>query len=54
MIHPETQKVIDYPNTVGKRAAMSHYNWKNIEKVQEVMVASSLISLAKTIDKQTK
>lgn len=54
MIHPETQKVLDYPNTAGKRAALAHYNWQDLDKVNEVMMAASVLTLAKTIDKDTK
>jgi len=50
-IHPETQKLLDYPDTAGKKAAMDHYNWMALDKVQEVMAAPRIIELAKTIDK---
>lgn len=54
MIHPETQTVLDYPNTAGKRAALAHYNWQNLDKVNQVMMSSSVIALAKSIDKVNK
>lgn len=49
-IHPETQKVIDYPETLGKSIALKHYNWQLLDKTQEVMVASNTVNLAKLID----
>ena len=51
MIHPTTQKLLDYPNTAGKKIAMEHYNWRALDKVQEVMLAPQIIELSKTIDK---
>jgi hypothetical protein len=50
MIHPETQKVIDYPNTKGKKIALEHFNWQSLDKVQECMLAAQVIALAKKID----
>ena len=50
MIHPETQKVVDYPNTKGKSVALDHYKWNSLDKVQEVIVAKKVIELAKKID----
>lgn len=49
-IHPETQKVVDYPDTQGKKIALDHYNWNNLDKVEEVFVARKIIELAKKID----
>lgn len=51
-IHPETMKVINLPDTVGKRVALKHFDWQSLDKISEVMLASSIISMAKTIDDQ--
>jgi len=50
MIHPEVQKVIDYPDTSGKRIALQQYNWQSLTKYEEVSYASRIIELARMID----
>lgn len=50
MIHPETQKLLDYPNTEGKRIAMQYFNWQSLDKVQECYIAAQVIAMAKSID----
>ena len=49
-IHPLTQKVVDYPDTIGKSSALKHYRWNNLDLVQETMVADDLLFLASMID----
>jgi hypothetical protein len=51
MIHPETQKLLNYPSTKGKRFAMEEYNWQNLTKVEEARCADEIVRLAKRIDK---
>lgn len=54
MIHPEVRKLLDYPNTVGKRTALSIFKWNSLDKVEEVMCAARVIQLAQEIDKESK
>jgi hypothetical protein len=50
VIHPETQKVLDYPDTKGKRVALLYYDWQRLDKTEEVIAAPNLLRLAKLID----
>ena len=52
MIHHETQKLLDYPDTYGKKAALSYYNWDSLDKVEECMVSPQIIEMARLIDKK--
>ena len=49
-IHPEAQRVLDYPETVGKKVAMQYFQWLSLDRVEEVRMADSIIGLAKLID----
>lgn len=49
-IHPETQKVIDYPDTLGKSVALDHFDWQKLDKHEEARVSARIISLAQRID----
>jgi len=51
-IHPETKKVVDYPNTIGKRVALKWFSWQSLDKVQESIVAYKVIALVKLIDEE--
>jgi hypothetical protein len=52
MIHPEVEKLSNYPNTEGKRIAKSHYNWNNLTKWEEITKAGMVLKLAKEIDNE--
>lgn len=50
MIHPEVQKLVDYPSTLGKRIAMRHFCWENLTKTEEVLWVREVLKMAKEID----
>lgn len=52
-IHIETQKVINYKDSLGKRVALKYFQWNKLDKTQEVIIANKLISLAELIDNET-
>mgnify|MGYP006305021309 CR=1 FL=1 len=52
MTHPEIEKLSNYPNTEGKRIALNYYNWNNLTKTEEVMMASMVLKLAMSIDRR--
>lgn len=52
-IHAATQKVIDYPDTLGKRSALKHFHWNSLDKTEEVVISYRLLDLAATIDSET-
>jgi len=51
-IHPETQRVLDYKDSVGKRVAMKYFNWDVLDRVEEAYHAAGIIVLAKMIDEE--
>lgn len=51
-IHPETKRVVDYPNTIGKSIALKQYNWNQLDQTEEVFKAPHVINLAQKIDSE--
>lgn len=53
-IHPETLKVVNYPETVGIRISMEYHNWQKLNVIEEIMIADKVVKLAKMIDEAMK
>lgn len=53
-IHPQTMKVVNYPETIGKKIALKYFNWMKLDKVEESYVANRLLALAELIDSEIK
>lgn len=51
-IHPDTQKVLDYPETLGKAVALKYFCWEKLDRTEEAYISSKLLYLAKLIDKE--
>ena len=36
-MHHEVKKLVEIPDTVGKKVAMKQFNWDSLDEVQECM-----------------
>ena len=52
MVHLDTRKVLLYPDTIGKRTAMSFFKWDKLTKDEEIMRSADIVKMAKKIDNE--
>ena len=50
----QLKELRNYPSTIGKRAAMKHFKWNRLTKVEEMMYADQVLELAKLIDEEAE